>query len=201
MADTKRKFFLAALAIIVLFGATAFSLRQNDGREPAENAAETARLSMQQKIFAEWFALYQRDVEDLSRNWQIYHHIIDMFKTEDMDAATCYERLSDLAEDERTLLTRIEERNLPPELDEFLYGKARILRDKISEYGAAQYKTIALSRAAADPDDERFQSPQAQSAFIQEIMIRQSPTNLFIADEVYAVREYLSPIAEAAPHE
>ena len=179
------------LAAVGLFGAV-FLLNRHDEEQFAQSAERAAYLSEQQRIFAEWYALYQKDVDDLSRNWQQYHHIIDTFKTGDIDLATCHKRLNRLTDDEKLLTERIEGRNLPPDLDDFLYSQSLILRDKIRAYAAAQYRTVALSRAAADPQTARSQLPTEQSRDIQEIMIRESPTGLFIANEVYAVREYLA---------
>ena len=196
MTDFRRGFLFAAVtAIIVVAAALVYFTSDRETEEMARRNAEETNLAEQQRVFAEWFALYQRDIDDLSRNWQSYHHIIDIFKTEDIDLATCYERLNRLADDEQELLHRIESRNLPPELtDEFLYGQSLALRNKICAYGAAQYRTIALSRAAADPNAERpRQMPErTRSEDVQDIMIRESPAGLFIADEVYAVREYLA---------
>ena len=149
----KRRGVLAALLLLMVCGGAAmFFLQHQKAAEFAQNAQASAHLSEQQRIFADWFAVYQKDVEDLSRNWQIYHHTIDTFKTADIDLYTCYERLNRLVDEEGELVSRIENRNLPPELDEFLYGQAKILRDKLREFAAAQYKTVALSRAAADPE-------------------------------------------------
>ena len=189
---------VAFVAFVVVYGATVFFLHNKEAEEFAQNAQASAHLAEQQRIFAEWFAVYQKDIDELSRNWQIYHHIIDTFKTADIDLYTCYERLNRLAADEEELTNRIENRNLPPELDEFLYAKTKSLRDKMRDFAAAQYKTVALSRAAADPDAVRGETREEQSRDIEQIMIRESPTALFIAEEVFAVREYLSPVNASA---
>ena len=52
--------------------------------------------------------------------------------------------------------------------------------------------------AAADPDAVRGETREEQSRDIEQIMIRESPTALFIAEEVFAVREYLSPVNASA---
>ena len=184
-----------AFVLLLAIGLTVvYAWHRKDEEKIALNAETTVRLTEQQRIFAEWFALYQKDIDDLNRNWQIYHHTIDSFKIGQTDLPSCHERLSRLVDSEQELTERIENRNLPPKLDDFLYDKAKILRDKMREYAAAQYKTIALTRAAANPDKVQSDDANEQSRAMEQIMIRESPTALFIADEVYAVRQYLSPV-------
>ena len=182
-----------ALLFCAAVGATVFYIHWQSAQENSQSAEQTEHLAEQHKIFSEWYSLYQKDIDDLNRNWQLYHHVIDLFKIEDIGLTECHERLSSLADDEKLLLERIEKRNFPPELDDFLYDRSKILRDKIHEYAAAQYRTINLTIAAADPQAVATKTQAEQSRDIQEVMIRESPTGLFIADEVYAVRQYLAP--------
>ena len=194
MAMTKRRVLKFSVALLMFFivAAGVGLFYWKDTQKEVQSIERAEHLAEQHRIFSEWYALYQKDVDDLSRNWQLYHHIIDTFKAEDIDLYSCHERLSRLMDDEKLLSARIDERNLPPELDEFLYEKSRVMRDKIRAYSSAQYRTIERSVAAADPSTVHSELQAEQSRDIQEIMIRESPTGLFIADEVYAVREYLA---------
>lgn len=188
--NTKAFFAIAVMLSLSLVAATIMQHKGGDEHRISE-AERNAKIE-QQQLFAEWYAAYQKDIDQLSRNWQWYHHIIESFKEDSISREICYERLSRLADDERELTERINSREIPSALDDFLSERIKSIMAKTQAYGAAQYRTIALSRAAADPLNVRSDEQAEQSRDIQEIMIRESPPGLFIADEIYAVREYLT---------
>ena len=190
----------ALLAIFLALFVFLIKTNQRQADEVAMSREEIARLAEQQKLFSDWYNLYQRDIDDLSHNWQRYHHTIEAFKEDNISLSSCHERLSELAEEEGKLVERINARKIPDNLDPFLAEETRQLNAKTLAYAAAQYRAIALSRAAADPQSVRSDIQAEQSRLIQEIMIKESPAGLFTAQEVYAIREYLA-MPEDATHD
>ena len=66
------------------------------------------------------------------------------------------------------------------------------LRQDERRCAEAQYRTIALSKAAADPAHLHSKEQEEQSRTLQSIMNREMPAGLFIADEVGALRDNLT---------
>jgi hypothetical protein len=62
---------------------------------------------------------------------------------------------------------------------------------KTNAYAEAQYRTIALTKAAADPANLRTTDQAEQSRMLQAIMIREQPVGLYTAKEIAAIRDYL----------
>ena len=63
--------------------------------EPPKTAlseSEQWERSQQQQIFAAWYAGYQKDLNELDRNWQWYHHILENFKENNISIQTTYQR-------------------------------------------------------------------------------------------------------------
>lgn len=68
---------------------------------------------------------------------------------------------------------------------------------KTNAYADAQYRTIVLTKAAADPARLRTNDQSEQSRLLQAVMIRESPVGLYTAKEIAAIRDYLNTNSKA----
>lgn len=188
-------FFVLCAASAIVFFAWPSPHRNGD----AVISQEMREERQQQQIFAGWYKDYQKDIEDLDRNWQRYHKILADFKADIISIQTAYLRLSQLEKDSQALDTRIASRTPPLALNDICYDQSIELVRKAHAYAEAQHRAIALTRAAADPANLRTDDQEEQSRMLQAVMIRESPPALFIADEIAAIRNYLAlPEEDAA---
>ena len=182
-------FFVLCAASAIVFFAWPSPHRNGDAVISQEMREERQQ---QQQIFAGWYKDYQKDIEDLDRNWQRYHKILADFKADIISIQTAYLRLSQLEKDSQALDTRIASRTPPLALNDTCYDQSIELVRKARAYAEAQHRAIALTRAAADPANLRTDDQEEQSRMLQAVMIRESPPALFIADEIAAIRNYLA---------
>ncbi len=168
---------------------------------PPETAAMTEEeryeLQQQQIIFADWYAGYQKDIEELDRNWQWYHHILEDFKEDNISIQTAYVRLAQLDQDSQQVRERIAHNAPPLALNDGCYDLLIEVMKKTNDYADAQYRTIVLTKAAADPARLRTNDQSEQSRLLQAVMIRESPVGLYTAKEIAAIRDYLNTNSKA----
>lgn len=153
--------------------------------------AERYEMQQQQQIFTTWYAQYQQDLAELDRNWRWYHQIIESFKADNISIQTCFLRLKQLDQDSASLKERIAQHTPPLALNDGCYDQLAEVVKKTNAYADAQYRTIALTRAAADPANLKTDDQAEQSRMLQTIMIRESPVGLYTAKEITAIRDYL----------
>ncbi len=187
-----RKIFGCFCLTLALAGAVAYCFAPTSHQSPSLTEEETVHLQQQQQIFAAWYADYQKDITQLDRNWQWYHTILEAFKEDVIDIQTAYVRLNQLEEDSKLLHEQIAQKQPPLALDDTCYDLLIEVMKKTNGYAAAQHKTIALTRAVSDPTHLRTADSAEQNRFMQETMIRESPAGLFTANEISAIRDYLS---------
>ncbi len=167
---------------------------------PKMTEAEKYAMLQQQKIFIDWYAGYQKNIDQLDHNWQWYHNILENFKAGNIDIQTAHVRLNQLDGDARLLRDQLRDSSPPQELNDACYDLCIELNRKTADYADAQYRAITLCRAASDPIHLQTDDPQEQSRSLQEIMIRESPSGLFTAGEILSIRTQLS-IPEDTPPE
>ena len=188
-SSTPKNFIIICTLLIFVFGASAFIRIQQLDREQITRAQIEERLE-RQKIFGEWYAAYQRDIDRLDRNWQAYHNIIDGLETVDaqnFNAEAVYAHLKELEQESVDEQVKIYMLVAPQDLG----NENRTLVDtvirKTQLYVDAQTRTISLSANAAAPpvdlDTLRLR--------LHDIMIRESPEGLFTAQEISAIRAVL----------
>lgn len=194
-----RKVFCAFCLVLCSASAIVFFLWPTPHRSSdAVVSQEVREERQQQQVFAVWYTDYQKDLEDLDRNWQRYHKILADFKADIISIQTAYLRLAQLEKDSQALDTRIAGRTPPLALNDFCYDQSIELVRKAHAYADAQHRAIALTRAAADPANLSTDDQEEQSHMLQAVMIRESPSALFIADEIAAIRDYLAVPEEDA---
>lgn len=194
-----RKVFFAFCLVLCAASAIVFFLWPTPHRNSDAVISQEVReeRQQQQQVFAVWYQDYQKDLEDLDRNWQRYHKILADFKADIISIQTAYLRLAQLEKDSQALEMRIAGRTPPLALNDVCYDQSIELVHKAHAYADAQHRAIALTRAAADPANLQTDDQEEQSRMLQAVMIRESPPALFIADEIAAIRDYLAvPEAE-----
>ena len=194
-----RKVFFAFFLVLCAASAIVFFLWPTPRHSSDAVVSQEVReeRQQQQQVFAVWYTDYQKDLEDLDRNWQRYHKILADFKADIISIQTAYLRLAQLEKDSQALDTRIAGRTPPLALNDVCYDQSIELVRKAHAYADAQHRAIALTRAAADPANLQTDDQEEQSRMLQAVMIRESPPALFIAAEIAAIRDYLAvPEAE-----
>ena len=181
----KKIFPYFCVALLLVFGVSAFL--QNRNTTEKLTRAQIEELQFRQKIFGDWYADYQKNINRLDLNWQRYFSIVNELKTAEVYEYKTYEHLIDLEQaslDEKKI---IDELKVPPELDEISKKLLDSIIKKTKAYAAAQAKTISLTRQTANP--AIVTNIDEMNKKINEINIRESPTGLFTASEISAIRE------------
>ena len=183
----KKIFPYLCVALLMVFAASSFI--QNRHNKEVMTRTQIEELQHRQKIFGDWYAEYQKDINQLDRNWQRYYGIVDTLKTAEVYEYTIYEQLIDLERETIDEKRKIYSLNVPADLDEESSELlTRIIR-KTKAYADAQAKTISLTRQAANP--EIVTDLNVMNKRISEITIRESPAGLFTATEISAIRDIL----------
>ena len=194
-----KKIFTCFCLCLVAAGVIVYHFWSIPSTEPiVMTDEERYEQQQQQQIFANWYAGYQKDIDELDRNWQWYHHIIEDFKEDNISIQTTYVRLAQLDQDSQQVRDRIAHNAPPIALNDGCYDLLIEVMKKTNAYVDAQYRTIVLTKAAADPARLRTNDQAEQSRLLQTVMIRESPVGLYTAKEIDAIREYLS-IKEDTP--
>ena len=188
-SSSQKIFVIICTLLILVFGASALFRIQQIEQEKITRA-QLEELQERQRIFGEWYASYQKDIERLDRNWQSYHNIIEGLKTTDaqsFNAEAIYSRLKELEQESIDEQLKIYMLDAPQELDEDNRVLVEAVIIKTQRYVDAQTRTISLSATAANPpvDLENLRLR------LQDIMIRESPEGLFTAQEISAIRSAL----------
>ena len=187
-----RKAFYGFTLTIALAGAIAyFAWPATRSSQEVMSQQQRYALVQEQQVFAAWYEEYQKDLNELDRNWQWYHHILESFKEDNISLQTLHVRLKQLELDSNQVKERMAGRKPPLELSDYTYDQTTQLLEKTNDYVNAQCRAISLTRAASDPALMPAADQQEQSQLLQTVMIKESPVKLFIADEVSAIRQQL----------
>ena len=187
-APTKKTFLLICAALMIVFVGS-FLIREQLQQEKLSRE-QLAELLEQQKIFGDWYAAYQKDIDRLDRNWQSYHNIIEGLNSIDaqnFNAEALHMRLWNLEQEAIDEQIKIHMLAAPPSLGEESRAPVEEIIRKTQQYVDAQTRTIILSEKATVPPAE-LESLKRQ---LHDIMIRESPEGLFTAQEVAAIRAAL----------
>ena len=186
---TRKIFLVICTLLIVVFGASAFIHMRQTQREQITRV-QLEELQERQRIFGEWYAEYQKDIDLLDRNWQLYHNILEGLNTTDaqsFNAEAIYQRLKELERESIDEQIKIHMMNAPHGLDSENRELVEKIIRKTRDYVEAQTHTISLSATAATPPVEL----ETLRLRLHDIMIRESPEGLFTAQEISAIRAAL----------
>ena len=145
---------LYAALTIALAGAIAY-FAWPAAQSPQEGITDEQRYAImqEQQVFAAWYESYQKDLNELDRNWQWYHHILESFKEDNISLQTVYSLLKQLEQDSNQLRDRMAARKVPLELSDYTYDQT------------AQLLHIAPSRAQASGEGTQPHSVSRISFF------------------------------------
>lgn len=183
----KKIFPYLCVVMAMVFVVSAFI--QNRYSREVLTRAQIEELQMRQKIFGDWYAEYQKDINSLDRNWQRYYSLVETLKAAEIYDYPTYQQMIDLERETLQEQRRIHELTVPPELDEECQELLRRVIEKTKAYADAQARTISLARQAAIP--EGVTDLPTINKKINEITIRESPAGLFTAQEIAAIRDIL----------
>ena len=187
-----RKVFYFFTLSLVLTACVAYFANQVRTEEPVLTEAEKYEIQIQQKIFMDWYASYQKKIDQLDRHWQWYHAIAEDFQEESIDIQTAYLRLKQLEEDSRLLRDQIHEMAPPEAMHDPCYDLMIEIIRKTNVYAEAQLRTIILSRAVIDPAHLQTDDPAEQRQSLKDVMIKESPVGLFTANEISQIKNNLT---------
>ena len=188
-SPTRKGFLIICTLLIAVFSTSLFIHWQQTKREQITRA-QLEDLLERQKIFGDWYAAYQKDIESLDRNWQLYHNILDGLKTtepQNFNAEAIYLRFKELERESVDEQLKIHQLNPPLALDIENRELVAVVIKKTQHYADAQTRTITLSAQAATPPIDL----EILRLRLQDIMIRESPEGLFTAQEISAIRAAL----------
>ena len=188
-SPTRKVFMIICTLLIVVFSVSAFIHGRQVQREQITRA-QLEDLQERQKIFSEWYAAYQKDIDRLDRNWQLYHNILDSLNTtdaENFNAEAIYLRFKELEQESIDEQLKIHQLTPPTALDRENRDLVEAVIKKTQAYVDAQTRTITLSAQAATPPIDL----EILRLRLQDIMIRESPEGLFTAQEISAIRAAL----------
>ena len=187
-SPTKKIFMAICAGLLIVFGASAFLNEQR--QQEKLSRAQLEELQAQQKIFGDWYADYQKDIERLDRNWQSYHNIIEGLNSIDaqnFNAEALHMRLWNLEQEAIDEQIKIHMLAAPQSFNGEIRDLIEELIRKTQHYVDAQTRTISLSKSATVPPVEL----ESLKLKLHDIMIRESPEGLFTAQEISAIRSAL----------
>lgn len=187
-SPTRKTFLIICTLLLVVFSVSLF-IRGQQARQEITRA-QLEDLQERQKIFGDWYAAYQKDIDRLDRNWQSYHNILDGLKTvdaENFNAEAIYLRFKELERESLDEQLKMQNLSPPPGLDSENLAQVAVVIKKTQAYVDAQTRTITLSAQAATPPVEL----EILKSKLHDIMIRESPEGLFTAQEISAIRAAL----------
>lgn len=97
-SPSRKGFMIICGFLIVVFGVSLF-IHGRQVQEEKITRAQQEDLQERQKIFGQWYAAYQKDIDRLDRNWQLYHNLLDELETTDeqsFNAEAFFLRLKEL---------------------------------------------------------------------------------------------------------
>ena len=162
---------------------------------------QIAVIRFQQKIFGDWYADYQKNIDALDRNWQLYYQIVENLKTAEIYEYSTYEQLEDLKLSAVAEQLKIYNLEVPKEMNDENHILLSAVINKTKIYSDAQVKIISAVCAAANPEGVEDFDLQALNKKIKDITIRESPAGLFTATEISAIRDKLTVPGEGGRDE
>ena len=182
----KKIFVYFCLLLVIVFSALVNS-RQAETEKISQE--QIFLLQQQQKIFSDWYAAYQKDIDKLDRNWQLYYDIVETLRTAEVYEQVTFEQLTDLENDVVDEQIKIHNLQPPPELEEDCRIILSEVIRKTQDYSDAQAKTVTAVKAVANP--ETVKDLGEMNKKIKDITIREVPAGLFTAQEISAIRDKL----------
>lgn len=184
-----RKIFIYLCAVLAIVFCISAFVQVRRSQQEVISRTQIENIREQQKIFGEWYADYQKEIDHLDRNWQLYHSIVENLRTAEIYEYSTYEQLAELELDALDEQAQIHALKVPKDLNSECAALLNEIIKKTRAYVDAQAKTISTVRAAAEPIN--FKDLKSLNRTIKDITIRESPAGLFTAAEIAEIREIL----------
>ena len=188
---TRKIFMVICTILLVVFSASAWIHGRQIQREQITRE-RMEELLERQKVFGEWYAFYQKDIERLDRNWQLYHNILEDLKTtdaENFNAEALYLRFKELEQESIDEQLKIHMLTAPENIGRENRRLVNSIIKKTQHYVDAQTQTISRSAVEVNPANPK--DLETIKLRLNDIMIRESPAGLFTAQEISAIRDAL----------
>lgn len=188
---TRKTFMIICTVLLVVFSISAFIHGRQTQHEQITRA-QLEELQQRQKIFSDWYADYQKDIDRLDRNWQLYHNILERLNTitaDTFNAEALYQRLKELRDESVDEQLKIHMLTPPVGLDIESHRLVETVIRKTQRYVDAQTQAISMSAAESNPALQK--DLETLRIRLNDIMIRESPEGLFTAQEISAIRAML----------
>lgn len=198
--QNKKIFACLCVLMIFVFGVSSF-IQYKKSQQQIISKEQIEEIREQQKIFGDWYANYQKIIEQLDRNWQLYFKIVEIIKTSEIFELSTYEQLNELewaAIDEQVKIYNLK---VPQELDAESKELLFEVIQKTKSYADAQVKVISAVRSVANPENDEDFDLNLLNKRIKDITIRESPAGLFTATEISKIRDKLIVPGEGASDE
>ena len=178
-----------AIFCLVLLGAGAVFFMTQEEKAAPMTEAERTHLAEQQELVVDWYTDYQGLIDQMDYNWQQYHRILSDFDADVIDLTAAWERLNELDVAALSTLDVLSRMEPPLALDDENYDLVTAIILKARAYARAQRQTIRHTADVADPEKQLTEAQEEQSRRLRDVMRSESPTGLFTAKEILALRD------------
>ena len=113
----RKIFYYFCASLVIVFAIAGLIARTQQPKESMDEAQRYAILQ-QQKIFTGWYTNYQKDIDQLDRNWKLFFTIIENFNSDNIDVETLHERLINLENESKIEQVHIYTLKTPPDMGE-----------------------------------------------------------------------------------
>ena len=185
----KKVFVYFCLLLVIIFSISAFVNSRQVTQEKISQEQLFA-IQTQQKIFGDWYANYQKDIDRLDRNWQVFYDIVETLKTSEVYEEITFEQLQELEKEVIDEQIKIHNLQPPPELEEDCRIILSELIRKTQIYSDAQAKTVSAVKEIANPATAKDLAEMNKK--IKDVTLREVPAGLFTAQEISAIRDKLT---------
>ena len=184
----KKIFVYFCILLAVIFLGSAF-IQNRRAEEEKISREQIELMQMQEQIFINWYAAYQKDVDALDRNWQSYYDWVESLKTSEIYEEVDYEQILELEKEVVAEQIKIHNLQIPQELEEDCKIILSEVVSKTQNYSDAQAKVVTEAKEISDP--KKVKNLAELNKKIKDITIREVPAGLFTASEISQIREKL----------
>ena len=185
----KKIFVYFCLLLVIIFSISAF-INSRQVEQEKITQEQIFAIQSQQKIFGDWYADYQKDIDKLDRNWQVFYDIVETLKTAEVYEEVTFEQLQELEKEVVAEQIKIHNLEPPPELEEDCRIILAEMLRKTQIYADAQVKTVSAVKAVANPETAKDLAEMNRQ--IKNITLREVPAGLFTAAEISQIRDKLT---------
>ena len=186
-----KKLFFSLALILVGLGLVFYVVNEN-APKPSLTKMEIERLAVENQRVGDWYALYQKQIDDISYAYSSYHRIMDDFKNDSISKSTALSRLEELRLKNQKLVESLLNLPISPELDVRNRELIGSIQTKTATYINALTKIIDETVLVVKPYENYNEDPAVHRELLENlsrVLAVHSPHMLLIADEVLELRD------------